>query len=410
MSWRSWLGIPEREETRTITNLPWVESEVPFNRAAYPEDRLHVSANRALSLSSVFAANRLLAQSISTLPLKAYRRGGEGRLPMDTLPQLFAQLVTDGQLVPWLHRCVTSLGLRGNAFGLVISRDGFGYPTAIEWLDPSVVCADDRPGKTGWLWNGREVPRGDIVHIPLFAMPGQRVGLSPIASFAQTLGIGLQAQTYASDWFAAGGFPPGTFRNEEKAVSQEEAEIIKSRVVNAIRTHTPLVHGSDWKYDPISVPPEEAQFVETMKMTTNQIAAVYGIPPEMIGGESGSSMTYANVEQQQINFVMFTLRPWLVVLEHAFSSLLPDRQYVKFNSDALIRADLKTRWEVNQIRLNTGAANVDEIRVQEDEPPLPNGQGQSYNAITGTTTPSNPAPADQPGGNVVPMRRDSHEQ
>jgi hypothetical protein len=128
------------------------------------------------------------------------------------------------------------------------------------------------------------------------------------------------------------------------------------------------VYGSDWDYKPITVPPEEAQFVETMKMTTNQIAAVYGIPPEMIGGESGSSMTYANVEQQQINFVMFTLRPWLVRLETAFSALLPDRQYVKFNSDALIRADLKTRWEVNQIRVNLGAASLDEIRAQEDEP------------------------------------------
>jgi HK97 family phage portal protein len=149
------------------------------------------------------------------------------------------------------------------------------------------------------------------------------------------------------------------------------------------------------------VPPEEAQFVETMKMTTNQIAAVYGIPPEMIGGESGSSMTYANVEQQQINFVMFTLRPWLVRLETAFSALLPDRQYVKFNSDALIRADLKTRWEVNQIRVNMGAANVDEIRAQEDEPPLPNGQGQKY----GPVAPAAPRQTTTNPGDVTPMRR-----
>jgi phage portal protein BeeE len=112
-------------------------------------------------------------------------------------------------------------------------------------------------------------------------------------------------------------------------------------------------------------------------------------------------MTYANVEQQQINFVMFTLRPWLVVLEHAFSALLPDRQYVKFNSDALIRADLKTRWEVNQIRLNLGAANVDEIRAQEDEPPLPNGQGQKY----GSAAQPLPAADNTPASGVTPIRR-----
>ncbi|HEY1177103.1 MAG TPA: phage portal protein [Phytomonospora sp.] len=400
--WRSLFGLPDKaDEQRTIMNLPWSGDYAPFNAPTFPDATSSVSPQRALSLSSVYAANRLLAQSISTLPLKPYRRVGEDRQPMGSLPQLFAQLVADGQLVPWLHRCVTSLGLRGNAFGLITARDGFGFPIAITWLDPGLVQIDPRPGRNGWLWKGREVPLEDIVHIPLFAMPGERLGLSPIASFAQTLGVGLQAQTYASDWFAAGGFPPGTFRNEGREVEQAEADIIKARLVTSIRTHTPLVHGNDWKYEPISVPPNEAQFIETMKMTTNQIAAIYGIPPEMIGGESGSSMTYANVEQQQINFVMFTLRPWLVVLESAFSALLPDRQYVKFNSDALIRADLKTRWEVNQIRLNVGAANVDEIRAQEDQPPLPNGQGQQYGP---TPAPTPEAPPANPTG-VTPIRR-----
>lgn len=389
---------PIVEEARTITRdtLPWMES-VPFNMVPSLTGA-NVAPSTALSLASVYAANRLLAQSISTLPLHAYRRSDDSRVPMNSLPQLFAQLVAAGELVPWLHRCVTSLGLRGNAYGLIINRDGFGFPTQIEWLDPGMVLVDDRQGKRGWLWNGREIPLEDMVHIPLFAMPGQKVGLSPISAYAQTLGIGLQAQTYASDWFAAGGFPPGTFQNEEKTVTQEEAEVIKARLVNAIRTHSPLVYGNDWKYNPIQVPPEEAQFVETMKMTTNTIASVYGIPPEMIGGESGSSMTYANVEQQQINFVMFTLRPWLVLLETAFSALLPDRQYVKFNSDALIRADLKTRWEVNKIRFDMGAANIDEIRAQEDQPPLPNGQGQKYG-------PAAPAEVNNNPGDVTPMRR-----
>lgn len=396
MGWRSFFGFSEPQETRTITgaDVPWAE-HTPFNMVP-PLDGPAQNPSTALSLGSVYAANRLLAQSISTLPLKAYRRGSDIRTPMSSLPQLFDQLVTSGQLVPWLHRCVTSLGLRGNAYGLVVSRDGFAFPTAIEWLDPGLVLVDDRAGKNGWLYNGREVPRADMVHIPLFAMPGQRVGLSPISAFAQTLGIGLHAQRYASDWFGGGGFPPGTFKNTEKTIQQEEADAIKARVVTAIRTRTPLVYGNDWDYNPISVPPEEAQFVQTMKMTTNTIASVYGIPPEMIGGESGSSMTYANVEQQQINFVMFTLRPWVVVLETAFSALLPDRQYVKFNVDALIRADLKTRWEVNQIRHAMGESSIDEIRAQEDKSPLPNGQGQQYG----------PTPTPLPANNqVTPMRR-----
>lgn len=389
--WRNLFGLPEK---RSITSVPW-DVAMPFNRM--PGLGSEVSQNRALSLGSVYAANRLLAQSISTLPLKSYRRSGDSRIPMDTLPPLFGNLGADGQLVPWLNRCVVSLGLRGNAFGLVVSRDGYGYPTSVDWLNPQRVTTDSRTGETGWLVDGRAVPREDMVHIPWFAMPGERMGLSPVASFASTLGVGLQAQAYASDWFSAGGFPPGTFKNIEQTVTQEQADVIKARLGAAMRTREPLVYGRDWDYTPISVPPEEAQFVETMKMTTNQIAAIYGIPPEMIGGESGSSMTYANVEQQQINFVMFTLRPWLVLLETTFSALLPDKQYVKFNSDALIRADLKTRWEVNQIRLTTGAANIDEIRVQEDQPPLPNGQGQQYG----------PTPAIEPSqaNPTTPLRR-----
>lgn len=395
--WRSLFGFPEK---RAVTSVPWTEFS-PFNVGAAPFGSVAATQQKALSLSSVYAANRLLAQSISTLPVKAYRRAGDARVPMNSLPQLFDQLVTDGQLVPWLHRCVVSLGLRGNAYGLIVSRDGFGFPTVIDWLDPARVHPDERPGQSGWLVDGREVPREDIVHIPWFALPGKRCGLSPISAFATTMGVGLQAQAYASDWFAAGGFPPGTFKNVEQTVDPTQADVIKARLGVAMRTREPLVYGRDWDYTPISVPPEEAQFVETMKMTTNQIAAIYGIPPEMIGGESGSSMTYANVEQQQINFVMFTLRPWLVLLESAFSAILPDKQYVKFNADALIRADLKTRWEVNQIRVTMGASNIDEIRAQEDQPPLPNGQGQHY----GPTQPAIQPPQQDQANPTTPLRR-----
>lgn len=391
--WRNLFGIPEK---RTITTLPWNEG-LPFNRMPSAFYGSSVSQDMALSLSSVFAAVRLLAQSISTLPVKAYRRGPDQRVPMPNLPQLFDLLVTDGTLVPWLHRCVTSLALRGNAFGLIISRDGYGFPTVIDWIDPSRVAADDRPGETGWLIDGRSVARTEVVHIPLFPVAGKRLGLSPISSFAESVGVGLKAQQYAAGWFDAGGFPTGTFKNSEQTVNPEQAEQIKARLNSAIMSRSPLVFGRDWDFQTISVPPEEAQFVQTMKMTTNQIAAIYGIPPEMIGGESGSSMTYANVEQQSINFVMFTLRPWLVVLESAFSALLPDRQYVKFNSDALIRADLKTRWEVNQIRVTMGAANIDEIRAQEDLPPLPNGQGQQYGPQPAAITPTE--------SGVTPIRR-----
>src|SRR5215216_6692588 len=227
--WRKWFGFPEK---RAITAVPW-QSTVPFNvgPSAYGGD---VNESMALRLGVVFAAVRLLAQSISTLPVKCYRKGAEGeaRIPMPTLPQLFQLMVDDGTLVPWLHRCVVSLALRGNAYGLIISRDGYQFPTQIEWLDPTAVAEDTRQGEDGWLYNGRPVPREQIVHIPWFPVPGGRVGLSPIGSYAQSVGLGLKAQDYAHDWFNAGGFPPGTFKNMEQTVDPTSAAEIKARLTN----------------------------------------------------------------------------------------------------------------------------------------------------------------------------------
>ena len=384
----------QSEESRTLT----AENNGGYLLADFAhggENWTTVSQQRALSLSSVFAANRVIAGTVSTLPLKAYRDLGDTRQPMATLPQLFEQLRTSGQLRPWLHRFFTSLALRGNAFGLIISRDGFGFPTVIEWLDPALVSVDDRPNvRPGWLFNGREVPREDMVHVPWFTLPGQVLGLSPIGAFATTMGVGLNAQTYASEWFQNGGFPPGTLQNTEKQlISVEEAQIIKARTVQAIKTRQPLVYGRDWKYDPISVPPGEAQFLETIKATATQVAHIYGLPPEEIGGDTGSSMTYATVELNQIKLAG-ALRQWMVTFEEAFSALLPERQYVRFNADALVRTDLMTRWQVNRIRLEVGAANLDEIRAQEDQTPLPNGQGQQFRISDDSPSQSdNPAPA-----------------
>jgi HK97 family phage portal protein len=383
-----------RTEERTLTAENNGQYLVDFGHGGGAFETAHISQSRALTLSYVFAAVRVIAGTISTLPLKGYRDLGDSRAPMATLPKLFEDLRTAGQLRPWLHRFFTSLALRGNAFGLIISRDGFGFPTVIDWLDPSAVTVNDAvPGRPEFVFNGRLVRREDIVHVPWFPLAGQTLGLSPISAFARTLGIGLHTEAYGSDWFAGGGFPPGTFRNTEKQlVSAEEAEVLKARLVSSIRSRKPVVFGRDWEYNPISVPPGESQFLETIKATATQVAHIYGIPPEEIGGETGSSMTYATVELNQIKLAG-ALRQWMVAFEDVMFGLLPERQYVRFNADALVRTDLKTRWEVNKIRVELGVASRDEIRAQEDQTPLPDGQGSDFTpAAKSSPAVQNPAP------------------
>ena len=366
------LGLIEERQI-TPGDVPWHDSA--------PAAPQRVTQQRALTLTPVFAANRHIADHISTLPVKAYRRLGERREPM-SLPPLFRFLEQDKVLLRWVYTALTSMTLRGNAVGLITQRDGLGFPTGVTWLPLEDIYVDDQnyPQST-WYWRGRVIGRDELVHIPWFTVAGRTLGLSPIEAFAATVNQGLGAQEYSTGWFDAGGIPPGTFRNSEKAVDSTDAEVIKARLVSAIRSRKPIVYGSDWEYTPITIPPEQAQFVETAKLTANQIAAIYGIAPEEIGGEAANSLTYSNEEHRQTNR-MANLRPYVVRLEQGLSAHLPELQYVRFNADATIRADLKTRHEVYRIARDIGLRSLDEIRAMEDAPPLPDGQGADYTPLS----------------------------
>lgn len=384
-----------RTEQRDITDVPW-DVAAPSTIA--------VNQDRALTLTPVFAANRHIGDTISTLPLQPYRKVGAARQPMESLPQLFRIMAEEGTLNDWLYEAISSLVLRGNAVGLVTARDGMGFPTVIVWLPMHEVHVDDQnPVRPVWYWRGRRLDPTEIVHIPWVKVPGRTLGLSPIENYALTVSSGIQAQQYGNDWFAAGGVPPGKMKNSAKKITQSESDEIKNRLVSSIRSRKPLVYGADWDYEPIVIPPEQAQFIQTMKLTANQIAAIYGIDPVEIGGEAANSLTYANEEARQTRR-MQDLRAWMVRLETKFSSWLPDRQYVRFNADATVRADLRTRHEVYRIDREIGLMSVDDIRALEDLPPLPNGAGASYTPLSAA---SNAGVADSQGP-PDPARRNGH--
>lgn len=371
---------PERRDLG-VNDMSW-----PVDSLASPAAG---SVDGALRLAPVFAAGRLLSSSVASLPLQVYRRRGGERERIDT-PALFERPSQTGTLRDWVFRAMTSLVYRGNAIGVVTARDYLEFPTRVEWLNPLDVSVTDtrpRPG-TGsftdpvWHVRGQRVPESDIVHIPWFVMPDQVLGLSPLRHYMTTVSTGLAAQRFSDDWFASGGVPPGRFRNAEQTVDQHEARVIKQRLMQAIRSHQPIVYGRDWEYEPITVSPNEAAFVDTMRLTATQIASIYGIPPELIGGETGGSYTYSSPEQRSIEFVQLALLPWLTTLESHLSTLLPRGQYVRFNADALIRTDAATRYANYKIAREIGLMSVDEIRALEDMAPLPGGQGDTYTPLT----------------------------
>ena len=386
-----------RAEQRNLT-APWDVG--PSASSGIP-----MTPERALTLAPVYAAGRLLGSWLASMPIQQYRRVGETRQKLP-LSSLFLQPSAQGVRYDWIFRAVTSMAYQGNAVGYITAWDSYQYPTSIEWLNPAEVSVvDSQPSGPGsfvqplWYWRGRPVSAENLVHIPWFVLPGRVWGLSPIGAYAMTVATGLAAQKFSADWFAGGGAPPGTFKNETQTLDQTEATVMKKRFGQAMRSHEPIVFGRDWTYTPISVSANEARFVETMRLGATEIAGIYGIPPELIGGETGGTMSYSSPEQRQIELVQFSLMQWTAKFEAHFEVLLPRPQYVKFNVDAQIRPDIATRYSSYQTARMIGMLNVDEIRALEDLPPLPNGAGQDYTPL-----------AIKPGTGAAPQIRSETER
>lgn len=355
-------------ESRSISSLPWSQGgDRPL---------LSDSLEGSLSLVPVYAAVRLIADSVSTLPLQSYRKTSTGRVPIP-LPQVFAAPSLHGTRVDWVQRCMTSLLLRGNAYGLKVGVSTSAMPQMIEWLNPDKVAYHD--GR--WTYEGREVPEADLLHIPATVLPGSRLGVSPLSAARSMIESGASTQAFMRDWYRNKAVPGVVAQNTEKTLTSTEATAIKDRLRSTMRSGEPFVTGKDWSIDVMKLSADDAGFVTSSKLTATQVASLYGVPAEMIGGEAGASLTYSTLEQNQIQFVTRTLQPWLVRIETALSALMPQPQYLKFNADALIRADTKTRLEVAQISRTIGLNNIDELRAREDEAPLPDGQGQDYSPL-----------------------------
>lgn len=340
------------------------------------------SIDAALRLAPLYAAVRLIADQGASLPLKGYREVDGVRRVMDSQPELLRSPAPGLSMFTWKQQALTSMLLRGNAYGYITAFSGTAARTLV-WLHPDQVQVDESTAVPIYRLNGTMLDASRVVHVPGLTVAGSCVGVSPITAFRTVIETGLAAQRFSREWFANGGpVTPGShLKNNARTLDPQSAQIVKDRYKASVRSGDVFVTGSDWDLSQISVNADDAAFVQTAKLTATQVASVYGVPPEKVGGETGSSLTYATVEQNNLDFVTFGLRPWLVRLEEAISRVLPQPQFARFNVDALLRADTLTRYQAHSVALSSGFMTVDEVRALEERPPLADASGDTTEGL-----------------------------
>lgn len=346
------------------------------------------SEERALQQGTVMSCVSLISDTLSQLPIDAFRGTGPTKTEI-TKPRVLE--APGGVGVPWeewLGQNVVSLLLRGNAYGYIAELDGRFYPSVIlmQHPDETKVELDKTTGQVLYTFPGQEPtrrwPLGRAWHVKGMTLPGTKAsikGLSPIEYQARTISTALEAERYGYNWFRDSAIPPG-YLGTDQELDDDEAKDLKDRWDKAHGGGQQgiAVMANGLKFETINVTPDQAQFLATIRAKREEIAGWYRVPLHMIGMADKQSNWGTGVEENGRQFVMFTLGIWLKRFEAALTSVLPVPQYVKFNVDGLLRARYLDRMQGYQIERQIGTLNIDEIRELEDRHPLADDLGTGY--------------------------------
>lgn len=352
---------------------------------------VHVSEKSALGLPAVYRAIALIAGTCAGLPLHAYREGANGvRERLSPQPPIIENPHPDLTQFEWLELVFVHLLGWGNAY-LRILRDQAGTVRELWPIEPSRVrVGRTRTGEKVYgidrrldATDGAAIDDGtfepltdrEILHIPGLGYDGVR-GLSPIGVARQALGTALATQRHGARFFGSGTMLSGILHTEQR-LTVDQAEQLKLRWKQSNggvdHAHDIAVLGSGTNFQPISISPADAQFVETQRFGIAEVARIFGVPPHMLMDTERSTSWGTGIEQQAIGFVTYTLKPWLNRGEQRFSRLLPAPQYARFAVDGLLRGDTKSRYGAYAVGRQWGWLSINDIRTLEDLPPVDGG-------------------------------------
>lgn len=371
-----------------------------------------VTERSAMQMTAVYACVRILSEAIAGLPLHMYRYKEDGgkEKALDHPLYLLLHDEPNPEMSSFVFRetLMTHLLLWGNAYAQII-RNGKGEVVALYPLMPNkMTVSRDETGQLYYTYqkSQEELPKdntytvtlhpSDVLHIPGLGFDGL-VGYSPIAMAKNAIGLAIATEEYGSKFFANGAAPsgvlehPGTIKDPKRVRESWMSQFGGSANSNKI-----AVLEEGLKYTPISISPEQAQFLETRKFQINEIARIFRVPPHMVGDLEKSS--FSNIEQQSLEFVKYTLDPWVVRWEQSIQRTLltPEEKktyFVKFNVEGLLRGDYQSRMSGYATARQNGWMSANDIRELENLDRIPAEDGGDLYLVNGNMLPLDKAGA-----------------
>ena len=365
-----------------------------------------VTERSAMQMTAVYSCVRILAEAIAGLPLHLYTYKEDGGKEKAIGHPLYLLLHDEPnpEMSSFVFRetLMTHLLLWGNAYAQII-RNGKGEVVALYPLMPNRMTVDrDSSGQLFYSYqmNNSDAPTmkagtvilkpSDVLHIPGLGFDGL-VGYSPIAMAKNAIGLAIATEEYGAKFFANGATPgglleyPGTVKDPDRVRESWNKGFSGSQNAGKV-----AILEEGMKYTPISIAPEQAQFLETRKFQINEIARIFRVPPHMVGDLEKSS--FSNIEQQSLEFVKYTLDPWVVRWEQSLSRALftPEEKkqyFFKFNVEGLLRGDYQSRMNGYATARQNGWMSANDIRELENLDRIPAEEGGDLYLINGNMLP-----------------------
>ncbi|AZM91440.1 phage portal protein [Streptomyces sp. W1SF4] len=348
-----------------------------------------VTSESSLRHSAVWACLRLRANLVSTMPVDLYRTVEGRAVEVPKPPVLVNPGGTQVGIKEWLYSTQFDLDRAGNCFGLVTARDGLGLPSRIDLVPLADVTVRMKDGVRSYRIGGHDYDASEVWHERQYTMAGLPVGLSPIAYAAWSIGEYLSVQQFALDWFGNGAVPSAHLKNTAKTIDPKTATEVKQRFKAATASGDLFVTGQDWEYKMIQAEAAGADWIEAKRFGIGDIARFFDVPGDLIDAGANGSMTYANISQRNLQFLVMNLGPTVIRREDALSSLSSRPRYVKLNTDALLRMDPAARAAMFATQINSRQLAPSEARELEDRAPFTDAQLGEFDRLFGT---KNPAP------------------